>query len=115
VAAFLAIVATVGLWRSSPVVIVDASGVRVGDATLPRTALGPARVMRGEELTRLRRGQEPAIGLALYSVAPPWSPGQAVLLTVTDGEDPHRAWLLSSRQTPALIQALGRNTGLDLT
>jgi len=115
VAAFLVIVAIVGLWRSSPVVIVDARGLRVGDAALPRTAIGPVRVVRGEELTHLRRGQEPAIGLALYSIAPAWSPAEAVLVTVADGEDPHRAWLLASRRIPALMAALTGNADADIT
>lgn len=115
VAAFLVIVAIVGLWRSSPVVIVDARGLRVGDAALPRSAIGPVRVVRGEELTHLRRGQEPAIGLALYSVAPAWSPAEAVLVTVTDGEDPHRAWLLTSNRTAALMDALTGYANADIT
>lgn len=115
VAVFLAVVAIVGLWRTSPVVIVDARGLRAGDAALPRTAIGAARVVRGEELTHLRRGQVPEIGLALYSVAPAWSPGEAVLVAVTDGEDPHRAWLLASRRTPALIDALTGNADADFT
>ena len=115
VAAFLVIVAIVGLWRSSPVVIVDARGLRVGDATLPPSAIGPVRVVRGEELIHLRRGQEPAIGHALYSVAPAWSPGEAVIVTVTDGDDPHRAWLLSSRRTQALMDALTGKANADIT
>ena len=98
--------ALVGFWRSSPTVQVTTTGIQAGRAHLPASAIGEVRTVRGEELVRIRRGQEAQLGAALYSVAPPWSPATAVLVTVTDTADPHAAWLIATRHGAALEAAI---------
>lgn len=102
--ALLALAAALGLWFGSPVVTVDANGLRCGRARLPRAVMGQTTGLSGAELREARRGY--GVPAAVYSVLPIWSPPSAVVITIDDPDDPHPAWLVATRRPRDLSAAL---------
>lgn len=96
------------LWITSPVVAVDAAGLHAAGAVLPAWALGPATVLDGAGVAQ-RRG--PGCDARTYLVLRPWSAARAVLVAVRDPQDPHPAWLVSSRRPESLAAAVAASHG----
>lgn len=92
--------------RAAPVIIVGSDEITIGDLRLPRSAMGATRVLMGDQLDSVRRGQDPDIGVTAYTVQPPWSPRKAVVVEVIDDADPHSAWVISSRRPDVLEAAV---------
>lgn len=91
------------LWITAPVIAIDADGVHVARAHLPASAIGSAEPVTREDIARLRGpGGESRLFVALR----PWSAPGGVLLHVADPQDPHPAWLFSSRHPTRVTQAL---------
>lgn len=91
------------LVATAPVIEVDADGLRVGAAVLPRTCIGPVREVGREEIVRLRGPQ----GLpTAYTVLRTSRSPRAVLIEVRDPDDPHAAWLVSSARADQLAAVL---------
>ena len=88
--------------------MVDGAGVRAGPAVLPWSAVGRAVALDADG-TRLARGPQgdPSAYLLLR---PGVGPG-AVVVEVTDPEDPHRTWLVASRHPQELASAIQQGRG----
>lgn len=100
----LAIATALGLWFGSPVIVVDADGLRCGRARLPHAAIGDTTELNGTELREARRGN--GLPAAVYSVLPLWSPPSAVVVALDDPGDPHPAWLVGTRRPGELGAAI---------
>ncbi|MBC7290969.1 MAG: DUF3093 domain-containing protein [Actinotalea sp.] len=87
---------------TSAVVTVDGGVLRAGRARIPVGLLGTGRALDREEA---RAALGPGSDARLYACYRSWLPG-AVLVTVTDPEDPTPAWLVSSRSPARLLAAL---------
>jgi len=96
------------LIRTSPVVELEASALRCGPAVLPRAAMDRVEVVDGAQV-RILRG--PGGDGRIYTALRPWSAPGAVLITLDDPQDPHPAWLISSRNPRALAAALTATMG----
>lgn len=101
VAGTLAVVAAI-VW-STPRVTVAAGHLRAGRASLPLEFAGRVLALDAAG-TRLAQG---AAGdpTAFVLLRPGVGPG-AVVIEVTDAEDPHRTWLLASRRPDLLASAI---------
>lgn len=102
-----AIVATALLWPLSPIVSVSDDGLHAGRAALPATFVGEVRVLdRAGLLDQRRRGDA-----RTYLVLRPWRAHTAVWAGVSDPQDPHPAWLITSAAPQTLADALNRVAG----
>jgi hypothetical protein len=106
VGAGLGVIATVALFRSSPVIEVSQDRIRCGRAYIPRDVVLDPRIVEPTNMTALRRGQDKAVGDRVYQVLPAWFSSSGVLMNVVDDLDPHSAWLIASRHPNALLSAL---------
>jgi hypothetical protein len=93
---------------TSPVVRVDESSLRAGRARLPRTSVSGARVLDREALMAQRT---PGSDARVYTLLRPWATSRAVLVILDDPEDPHPAWIVSSRHPDRLAGALTATMG----
>jgi hypothetical protein len=93
---------TLGIVLLSPVIVVTEDNLRVGAAVIPRSALGLCIALDAAELTRETRRGDAAIYLALRT----WASRRAVLVQVIDDQDPHSAWLISTRHPHTLQRAI---------
>jgi Protein of unknown function (DUF3093) len=94
--------------RMAAPVVVDDSGVRAGPAVLPWSAIGRAVPLDADGARQARGPKgDPSAYLMLR---PGVGPG-AVVVEVTDPEDPHRTWLVASRNPTALASAIQRGRG----
>lgn len=91
------------LWISSPVVVVDTEGLHAVGAMLPISSIGDVQVA-DREAVRLLRG--PGADARLFAVLRPWSASSAVLVNLDDAEDPHPAWLVSTRHPSRLCESI---------
>lgn len=83
-------------------------GLRAGRAMLPWQFSGRVLALDGAGARRARGPQgDPSAFLLLR---PGVGPG-AVVVEVTDPQDPHRTWLLASRNPNALARAIERTRG----
>lgn len=90
---------------TSPVVRVDADGIQVGAARLPRHCFGPVEVLDPSALAALRAGGARSMATA-FTVLRPSRSRSAVRVTIADPEDPHPAWIVTSRDPSGLACAL---------
>lgn len=94
--------------RMAARVEVGAEGVRAGVAVLPWSAVGRTLALDGAQARRARGPEgDPTAFLLLRPGA---GPG-AVVIEVTDGEDPHRTWLVATRHPEALASAIEQARG----
>lgn len=91
-------------WIGRTEIVVDASGLRVGDSLLEWPWAGQAEVLDSER-TRALLGVD--ANAAAFVVQRPWLP-EAVTVTVEDAADPHPYWLVSSRRPVQLTAAIER-------
>lgn len=109
VAIVFAVTLTWGLYRASPLVVVDEAGLRCGAANLPSSAMGELRIVDGGDLSTIGRGRDASVGDLAFSVVPAWGPRRAVVIRVDDPSDPHSAWVVATRDPQRLADALGRS------
>ena len=94
--------------RMAAPVVVDGAGVRAGPAVLPWSAVGRAVALDADGARAARGPQgDPSAYLLLR---PGVGPG-AVVVEVTDPEDPHRTWLVASRHPQELASAIQQGRG----
>lgn len=84
-------------------ITVDPSGVTAGRARLPARYIGAVRALDGGQTFRARTS---AADPRAYLVLRTWAAPTAVALEVTDPDDPHPYWLLSTRRPQRLADAL---------
>ncbi len=92
------------LWIFSPVIEVRNGVLRVGNARINATYIGPVQAFRGHD-ARHEKGPG-AHGLAWMSLRPWVDP--VVRITVLDSDDPIPYWLVSTRRPEELISSLGK-------
>ena len=96
------------LWISAPVLTVDARGFQAGGAVLPPASIGDVEVVDRAQIRSLRG---PGSDARLFVVLRPWSARSGVLVNLDDADDPHPAWLVSSRHPDLLRRSLTANSG----
>ena len=95
--------AAVLIARSAALLSVESSGLRAGRAAIGWEHTGRVLALDSEAARTARGPQgDPSAFLLLR---PGVGPG-AVVLEVTDPEDPHRTWLLASRHPERLVRAI---------
>lgn len=99
----LGVLTVVLLIWTSPVVELRGSTLRCGAAGLPVASISRVDVVDSAQV-RVLRG--PGGDGRIYTALRSWSAPGAVLITLDDPEDPHPAWLISSRNPEALAAAL---------
>lgn len=93
---------------SAPRIAVGEGMLEAGRARLPLSVVAEARGVSAEEIRALRG---PGADARIYTLLRSWSTGGAVLITLADGDDPHPAWLISSRDPESLSRALTGTMG----
>lgn len=101
--AALAVLGAFLAYGMAPSLIVDHEGIRAGGAFLPRACIGEVQVLDREQL-RIARG--PGGDARNFVVLRSWAAPGGVQVRVEDPQDPHPAWLLSSRRPGALARAI---------
>jgi hypothetical protein len=97
------LVAAAGLLASAPKIIVTAASFRAGPATLPSEWIGKVSALDQTTSEAARTTQaDPSAHLLLRTLAAP----RVVIVEVTDPEDPHPYWLISTRRPAQLADAL---------
>lgn len=96
------------LWISSPVLAVDSRDFRAAAARLPVPSIGDVQVVDRAEIKTLRG---PGSDARLFVVLRPWSASAAVLVNLDDADDPHPAWLISTRHPDRLLASLNARIG----
>ncbi|MGB7979249.1 MAG: DUF3093 domain-containing protein [Candidatus Nanopelagicales bacterium] len=87
---------------------VDDQGLRAGRAHLDWDAMGRVLAVDGDQ-ARLARGPQ-GDPSAFLLLRPGVGPG-AVVVEITDHQDPHRTWLLASRHPDRLARAIHATRG----
>ena len=93
---------------TAPVIAVDRDGLHVQGALLPPDSVADCRAVTREEIARLRG---PGGDARLFVSLRPWSAPGGVLVTLDDPDDPHPAWLFTSRHPGRVVDALGGTMG----
>jgi hypothetical protein len=91
------------LWISSPVVAVDDQGLSAAGARLPQQSIGDVEIVDKATIRALRG---PGADARMYVVLRPWSASSAVLVNLDDADDPHPAWLVSTRNPARLCESI---------
>ena len=94
--------ATWVLLATAPVIRVDEAVLRAGRARLPRRQIGRVTAVDATTARRLR-GRDADV--RAYLCVRSWVPS-AVVVEVTDRDDPHPYWLVSTRRPDQLVSAL---------
>lgn len=102
-AAVGAVVAGILLWTSAPIVAVTPEGVRAGGALLPPDAVGEVRAVGPQDIATLRG---PGADARIFVVLRPSTAPGGLLIHVADDDDPHPAWLVSSRHPDRMASAI---------
>lgn len=89
-------------------ILVAEDGLHAGRAVLPWQFVGRALALDGEQFRRARGPDGDPTAFML--LRPGVGPG-AVVVEVTDPEDPHRTWLLASRGPQRLARAIDEARG----
>ena len=96
------------LWISAPVTTVTSAGLEVASARLPLASIGDVSVVDRAGIVSLRG---PGGDARLFIELRPWSASGAVLINLDDAEDPHPAWLISTRHPDRLQETLNARIG----
>ena len=91
------------LWVTAPTVSITETALCVDKARLPRSAIAEVDVVDTERIRALRG---PGSDARLFVALRPWSAKGGLLVTLADDEDPHPAWLFSSRHPARAAEAL---------
>jgi len=104
-------VAVIALLVNSPLLVIDDKVVRAGNARLPLCYVGTVKVLDKTATARARSKR--AHPNAFYSLRAGIS--ESLLIEVTDTEDPHPYWQVSSRNAHAVADAIRLASGTQLT
>jgi hypothetical protein len=96
------------LWITSPRVAVSDHHLEVGAARLPVECIEGVQVVDATAIASLRG---PGADARLFVALRPWSCRSGVLVTLTDDQDPHPAWLFSSRHPDRVAKRLAATMG----
>ncbi len=96
------------LWVTSPRVAVTEGHLEVGAARLPVTCIDAVEEVDASAIASLRG---PGADARLFVALRPWSCSGGVLVTLSDDQDPHPAWLFSSRHPERVAQTLAATMG----
>ncbi len=91
------------LWISAPVIEVSDGQLRVAGACLPCTSIAEVTEIDAAGIAELRG---PGSDARLFVSLRPWSTSSGVLVRLDDPDDPHPAWLFSSRDPGRVHSAL---------
>lgn len=108
IAAAGVVLVAVMMWTTSPVLTVSEDGLTVGRATLPLEFIGEAEPLTKEDITRLRG---PGADARMFTAVRTWSARDGILVHVEDPDDPHPAWLVSTRHPGRAIAAIAATMG----
>ncbi len=89
------------LWITAPTIVVDDDGLAAGGARLPAASIGAVGPLDADGVDEALRSDA-----RVFTAVRPWSTRTGVLVTLADDEDPHPAWVLSTRQPDRLVAAL---------
>ena len=103
VAAAGVVLVVVFTWVNATVIEVTDASLVAGSATLPLSSVGTAEVVSRGDIERLRG---PGADARIFTALRPLAARDGVLITLDDPEDPHPAWLISSRNPSLLVAAL---------
>lgn len=95
--------ATALLLVTAPTIAVSDTALSVGGATLPVTSISEVEAVTGDRIRELRG---PGADGRLFVSLRPWSGADGVLVLLSDPEDPHPAWLFTSRHPARVVAAL---------
>lgn len=102
------------LWVTAPRVTVTQTELVVDRARLPRTSVRSASAVDAERIRELRG---PGADARLFVALRPWSAPGGVLVELDDPDDPHPAWLFTSRHpsrvAAALTATMGTSTSME--
>lgn len=95
-----------GLFLSAPQIRVTTNGLRAGSADLPLKAVGEIHVLDAVEMREaLNLRTAPA---SSFTLVRSWAAPRGIRVDISDASDPHRAWLLSTRDPQRLAGALAQ-------
>ena len=86
-----------------PLIDVEDDSLRVSGAVLPSSSISAVRAVDGAQMREL---QGPGADARTFVALRPWAASGGVLVTLDDPEDPHPAWLISSRHPDRLAAAV---------
>ena len=89
----------------SPVVMVDDVAMTAGRARLPLAAVRAVAVLDRDRLVAVRRTGD----ARAFTLLRPWTGPDAVEIRLDDPDDPHPAWLVTSRDPARLAAAVSRH------
>lgn len=95
------------IWFSSPQLRVSTSVLEAGGAQIDMDLIGRITTLDGDAMRLARNGQHRDADARSFTVIRPWSGQFGVLIEITDDNDPHPAWVLTTRHPERLITALG--------
>lgn len=101
----LAGLAGLGMYTSSPVIEVS-DVLAVDQARLPLSFIGEVAVLDSAQTREVRSRRIDARNFVLVKS---WAASQSIFVTLTDPDDPHPAWLVSSRHPRELMEAINAN------
>lgn len=96
----------VGMITSSPVIEVT-DVLAVDQARLPLAFIGDVAVL---DAAATREARSRRISATNFVLVKSWAASQSVLVNLTDPDDPHPAWLVSSRHPQELMEAISGRT-----
>jgi Protein of unknown function (DUF3093) len=102
------VLATALLVITAPTIVISDSSLSVGGADLPLASIGEVEAVTGERIRELRG---PGADGRLFVSLRPWSGTDGVLVRLDDAEDPHPAWLFTSRHPARVVDALAATMG----
>ena len=91
------------VFTTVPRIDVEPDSLHVSGAVLPATSIAAVRAVDGAEMRAL---QGPGADARTFVALRPWAASGGVLVTLDDPEDPHPAWLISSRHPDRLAAAV---------
>ena len=91
------------LWVTAPQIEVASDHLAVDAARLPVSSIGAVEVLDAAGIARLRG---PGGDARLFVALRPWSSPRGVVVQVADPDDPHPAWVFTSRHPDRLVAAL---------
>lgn len=98
----LAVLVGVGIFTSSPVIEVS-DVLAVDHARLPMACVGEVAVLDSMQTREVRNRRTEALNFVMVKT---WAASESVLIKVTDPDDPHPAWLISTRHPGELTAAI---------
>lgn len=91
------------LFVTAPRIDVSSAGLSVDGALLPPSSVGSVEAVDAARLAALRG---PGADARVFVALRPWSTRDGVLVTLDDADDPHPAWLFTSRHPARVVAAL---------